>query len=65
MVVLLYFQVDLPAADLVFRGSIDTNWNASAVFETKIRPLPVNFALSGLLNHQKSQFRLGCGVVIG
>ncbi|XP_026469768.1 mitochondrial import receptor subunit TOM40 homolog 1-like [Ctenocephalides felis] len=59
------YQVDLPAADLVFRGSIDTNWNASAVFETKIRPLPVNFALSGLLNHQKSQFRLGCGVVIG
>lgn len=59
------YQVDLPKADLVFRGMCDTNWNVSAVLEKKLQPLPFSFALSGLLNHQKNSFRLGCGLIIG
>ncbi|KAL7047478.1 hypothetical protein ACKWTF_002930 [Chironomus riparius] len=59
------YQVDLPKADLVFRGMADTNWNIAAVLEKKLQPLPFTFALCGLMNHQKNSFRLGVGLIIG
>ncbi|XP_055913334.1 mitochondrial import receptor subunit TOM40 homolog 1 [Eupeodes corollae] len=59
------YQVDLPKADLVFRGSFDSNWTACGVLEKRLQPLPFSFMLSGRLNHTKNQFRLGCGLVIG
>lgn len=59
------YQVDLPKADLVFRGMADTNWNVAAVLEKKLQPLPFTFALCGLMNHQKNSFRLGVGLIIG
>jgi mitochondrial import receptor subunit TOM40 len=59
------YQVDLPKADLVFRGMADTNWTVAAVLEKKLQPLPFSFALSGALNHSKNNFRLGCGLIIG
>ncbi|XP_076246789.1 mitochondrial import receptor subunit TOM40 homolog 1 [Calliopsis andreniformis] len=59
------YQIDLPKADLVFRGSADTNWSVGAVLEKKLQPLPFLFALSGMMNHSKQQFRLGCGLIIG
>ncbi|XP_076282134.1 mitochondrial import receptor subunit TOM40 homolog 1 [Lasioglossum baleicum] len=59
------YQVDLPKADLVFRGSVDTNWTVGAVLEKKLQPLPFSFALSGMMNHSKQHFRLGCGLIIG
>ncbi|OXU29856.1 hypothetical protein TSAR_003026 [Trichomalopsis sarcophagae] len=59
------YQVDLPKADLVFKGSVDSNWTVGAVLEKKLQPLPFTFALSGMLNHNKNQFRLGCGLIIG
>ncbi|XP_046416943.1 mitochondrial import receptor subunit TOM40 homolog 1 [Neodiprion fabricii] len=59
------YQIDLPKADLVFRGSVDSNWTVGAVLEKKLQPLPFSFALSGMLNHNKHQFRLGCGLIIG
>lgn len=46
-------------------GHIDSNWSVGAVLEKKLNPLPFTFALSGLLNHNKNQFRLGVGVIIG
>jgi len=59
------YQVELPKANLVFRGMVDSNWTVGAVLEKKLQPLPFTFALSGMLNHPKSQFRLGCGLIIG
>lgn len=59
------YQVDLPKADLVFKGSVDTNWTVGAVLEKKLQPLPFSFALSGMMNHSKQAFRLGCGLIIG
>lgn len=59
------YQVDLPKADLVFRGSFDSNWTVCGVLEKRLQPLPFSFMLSGRLNHNKNQFRLGCGLVIG
>ncbi|GLG95373.1 hypothetical protein R5R35_013733 [Gryllus longicercus] len=59
------YQVDLPKADLLFRGMVDSNWTVGAVLEKKLQPLPFSFALSGTMNHSKNQFRLGCGLIIG
>lgn len=59
------YQVDLPKSELVFKGHVDSNWSVGAVLEKKLVPLPFTLALSGLLNHQKNQFRLGIGVLIG
>lgn len=44
------YQVDLPKADLVFRGMVDSNWNVSGVLEKRLQPLPFSFALSGRLD---------------
>lgn len=59
------YQIDVPKADLVFKGMVDTNWTVGGVLEKKLTPLPFSFALSGLLNHSSHNFRLGCGLIIG
>eukprot|EP00099_Drosophila_melanogaster_P018999 NP_610213.1 tomboy40 [Drosophila melanogaster] len=59
------YQIDLPKADLVFRGSLDSNWLISGVLEKRLQPLPFSLAISGRMNHQKNSFRLGCGLMIG
>lgn len=59
------YQVDIPKSDVVFKGHIDSNWAVGAVLEKKLTPLPFTLALSGLMNHNKNQFRLGVGIIIG
>ncbi|XP_060662977.1 LOW QUALITY PROTEIN: mitochondrial import receptor subunit TOM40 homolog 1 [Drosophila nasuta] len=59
------YQIDLPKADLVFKGSIDSNWHISGVLEKRLQPLPFSFTLSGRMNHVKNNFKLGCGLMIG
>lgn len=59
------YQVDLPKADLVFKGSADTNWTVGAVLEKRLQPLPFSFAFSGMMNHNRQQFRVGFGLIIG
>ncbi|XP_068146415.1 mitochondrial import receptor subunit TOM40 homolog 2 [Drosophila tropicalis] len=61
----LAYQIDLPKADLIFRGSFDSNWHVCGVLEKRLQPLPFAFALSGRMNHVKSSFTLGCGLMIG
>lgn len=59
------YQVDLPKSDVVFKGHIDSNWTVGGLLEKRLTPLPFTFALSGLINHNKNQFRLGVGIMIG
>ncbi|XP_013786973.2 mitochondrial import receptor subunit TOM40 homolog 1-like, partial [Limulus polyphemus] len=59
------YQIDLPKANLVFKGTVDSNWTVGAVLEKKLQPLPFTLALSGMLNHAKNQSRFGCGLIIG
>ncbi|KAI8425839.1 hypothetical protein MSG28_011604 [Choristoneura fumiferana] len=35
------------------------------VLEKKLQPLPFTFALSGMANQAKQQFKFGCGLIIG
>ncbi|KAK0048293.1 mitochondrial import receptor subunit TOM40 1 [Biomphalaria pfeifferi] len=59
------YQIDIPKADVVFRGQLDSNWCIGGVFEKKLVPFPFTLALSGYANHVKSQYRFGIGMIIG
>ncbi|XP_071095767.1 mitochondrial import receptor subunit TOM40 homolog 1-like [Haliotis cracherodii] len=59
------YQIEIPTANVLFRGQFDTNWCIGAVLEKKLLPFPFTFALSGYANHVKSQFRFGIGLIVG
>ncbi|TRY84534.1 hypothetical protein DNTS_001293 [Danionella cerebrum] len=59
------YQLDVPKANLLFKGSVDSNWVVGATLEKKLIPLPLSLALGAFLNHQKNKFQCGFGVTIG
>ncbi|KRY89838.1 Mitochondrial import receptor subunit TOM40 -like protein [Trichinella pseudospiralis] len=60
----LGYQIDLPKANVVFRGVVDSNFNVGAVLEKKLTPLPFTFTLSGFANFAKDVSRFGIGLII-
>ncbi|XP_062866864.1 mitochondrial import receptor subunit TOM40B [Trichomycterus rosablanca] len=63
--VLFGYQLDIPQANLLFKGSIDSNWVVGATLEKKLLPLPLSLALCSFLNHRKNKFQCGFSVTIG
>ncbi|XP_051999762.1 mitochondrial import receptor subunit TOM40 homolog [Xyrauchen texanus] len=63
--VLFGYQLDLPKANLLFKGSLDSNWVVGATLEKKLLPLPLSLAIGAFLNHRKNKFQCGFGVTIG
>lgn len=62
----LGYKYELPEANMLFKGSFNSNWTATAVLEKRLLPLPFTFSISGQLTHgKKSDFKLGCGLQIG
>ncbi|XP_018587663.1 mitochondrial import receptor subunit TOM40 homolog [Scleropages formosus] len=59
------YQLDLPKANLLFKGSLDSNWVVGATLEKKLVPLPLSLALGAFLNHRKNKFQCGFGITIG
>ncbi|CAL9690757.1 unnamed protein product [Knipowitschia caucasica] len=59
------YQIDVPKANLQFKGSMDSNWVVGATLEKKLLPLPLSLVLCSFLNHQKNKFQCGFGVTIG
>ncbi|XP_061597227.1 mitochondrial import receptor subunit TOM40 homolog [Cololabis saira] len=61
----LAYQLDVPKANLQFKGSVDSNWIVGATLEKKLLPLPLSLVLCSFLNHRKNKFQCGFGVTIG
>ncbi|XP_068603214.1 LOW QUALITY PROTEIN: mitochondrial import receptor subunit TOM40B [Brachionichthys hirsutus] len=59
------YQIDVPKANLQFKGSLDSNWIVGATVEKKLLPLPLSLVLCTFLNHNKNKFQCGFGVTIG
>uniref|UniRef100_A0A8C8EYZ7 Mitochondrial import receptor subunit TOM40 homolog n=1 Tax=Oncorhynchus tshawytscha TaxID=74940 RepID=A0A8C8EYZ7_ONCTS len=59
------YQLDLPKANLLFKGSVDSNWVVGAVLEKKLLPLPLSLALGAFLNQKKNTFQCGFNVTVG
>ncbi|XP_054619930.1 mitochondrial import receptor subunit TOM40B [Dunckerocampus dactyliophorus] len=59
------YQLDVPKANLQFKGSVDTDWVVGATLEKKLLPLPLSLVLCSFLNHNKNKFQCGFGITIG
>ncbi|XP_068179820.1 mitochondrial import receptor subunit TOM40 homolog [Antennarius striatus] len=59
------YQVDVPKTNLVFKGTVDSNWVVGATLEKKLLPLPLTLALGAFLNHRKNKFQCGFAITIG
>jgi len=60
------YQLDVPKANVSFKGSVDSNWQVSGVLEKRLAHLPFTFLLSGHLIHAKNpNYKFGCGLMIG
>jgi len=59
------YKVEIPRAGLNFKGSVNSDWEVTAVMEKKLLPIPFSLALSGMINHPKNSFMLGAGLIIG
>lgn len=62
----IVYQVNVPYADLIFRGIVNSETSVGGVFEKRLYPIAESsLVISGLLNHKKQQFRVGVGLNIG
>lgn len=62
----IVYRVDIPYADFVCRGFVNSETSLGAVFEKKLYPIPeASLIISGFLNHKKQQFRVGIGLNVG
>jgi len=59
------YEVDLAKANVLVRGSVDSNMVCKAVLEKKLLPLPCTLALCGLLDHKKASYNFGVGLIFG
>merc|ERR1719422_412781 len=59
------YKVEIPRAGLNFKGSVNSDWEVTAVMEKKLLPIPFSLALSGVINHPKNSFMMGAGLILG
>ncbi|XP_043936619.1 mitochondrial import receptor subunit TOM40 homolog [Protopterus annectens] len=59
------YQLDLPKANLLFKGSVDSNWIVGATLEKKLVPMPLTLAMGAFINHRKNKFSCGFGLTVG
>ena len=59
------YKVDIPRAGLLFKGSVNSDWEVTAVCEKKLLPIPFTLALCGIINHPKNSFMMGGGLIVG
>lgn len=62
----IFYQFDVPHADMVFRGMINTKLTVGGVLEKKLYPVPdSSLLLSDMLNHGTQNFQVGIGLNVG
>lgn len=59
------YEVDIDKGNFLVRGSVDSNLLVKSVIEKRLTPLPFTLALCSMIDHRKSQFQFGCGLIIG
>lgn len=59
------YHLNLPKANVVFKGSVDSSWCVGAVLEKRLPPLPVTLALGAFMNHWKNKFHCGFTIMVG
>jgi len=62
----IVYRLDIPYANFICRGFVNSETSMGAVFEKRLHPIQeASLIISGFLNHKKQQFRVGIGLNIG
>uniref|UniRef100_A0A3B3S9Q6 Translocase of outer mitochondrial membrane 40 like n=1 Tax=Paramormyrops kingsleyae TaxID=1676925 RepID=A0A3B3S9Q6_9TELE len=59
------YQMDLPEANMVFRGMVDSRCIIGAVLEKRLSPLPATLIMGAFVNHRGDKLQCGLGVNVG
>ncbi|XP_072887136.1 mitochondrial import receptor subunit TOM40B-like isoform X13 [Hemitrygon akajei] len=53
------YQLDIPKANMVFRGSLDSNWVVGGLLEKRLAPLPLTLTLGAFIDHLRNKLQYG------
>ncbi|PWA22967.1 hypothetical protein CCH79_00001888, partial [Gambusia affinis] len=56
------YQMDLPEANMVFRGMINSRCIIGGVLEKRLTPLPATLIMGAFVNHRGDKLQVGLGV---
>jgi mitochondrial import receptor subunit TOM40 len=59
------YSVDMPDAQGLLKGSIDSTGTVSATYEKKLLPMPLTLILSASMNHLRGVNKFGLGLTLG
>uniref|UniRef100_A0A3B3UTD4 Translocase of outer mitochondrial membrane 40 like n=1 Tax=Poecilia latipinna TaxID=48699 RepID=A0A3B3UTD4_9TELE len=59
------YQMDLPEANMVFRGMINSRCIIGGVLEKRLTPLPATLIMGAFVNHRGDKLQVGLGVNVG
>ncbi|XP_062921195.1 mitochondrial import receptor subunit TOM40B-like isoform X5 [Mobula hypostoma] len=58
------YQLDIPKANMVFRGSLDSNWVVGGLLEKRLAPLPLTLTLGAFIDHLRNKLQYGFTVTV-
>uniref|UniRef100_H2V3W4 Translocase of outer mitochondrial membrane 40 like n=1 Tax=Takifugu rubripes TaxID=31033 RepID=H2V3W4_TAKRU len=59
------YQMELPEANMVFRGMINSRCIIGGVLEKRLTPLPATLIMGAFVNHRGDKLQVGLGVTVG
>ncbi|RVE63834.1 hypothetical protein OJAV_G00140160 [Oryzias javanicus] len=59
------YQMELPEANMVFRGMINSRCIIGGVLEKRLSPLPATLIMGAFVNHRGDKLQVGLGVTVG
>ncbi|XP_060718682.1 mitochondrial import receptor subunit TOM40B isoform X1 [Tachysurus vachellii] len=59
------YQMNLPEANMVFRGMLDSRCIIGGVLEKRLCPLPATLIMGAFVNHRGDKLQVGLGVNVG
>ncbi|XP_072302257.1 mitochondrial import receptor subunit TOM40B [Eucyclogobius newberryi] len=59
------YKIELPEANMVFRGMVNSRCIIGGVLEKRLTPLPATLILGAFVNHRGDKLQVGLGVNVG
>ncbi|XP_034745334.1 mitochondrial import receptor subunit TOM40B isoform X3 [Etheostoma cragini] len=59
------YQMELPEANMVFRGMINSRCIIGGVLEKRLTPLPATLIMGAFVNHRGDKLQVGLGINVG
>ncbi|CAG00497.1 unnamed protein product, partial [Tetraodon nigroviridis] len=59
------YQMELPEANMLFRGMINSRCIIGGVLEKRLIPLPATLIMGAFVNHRGDKLQVGLGVTVG